>query len=75
MHEEFITLDGYQVKTWVYNTGDYATHVFIANRQNTTVNSTNHVLHHLKGKDSYECLMKEGRMITKAHLIRMFFEG
>ena len=73
MQEKFTTLDEYHVETWVYNTFNYATHVFIANRQNTTVNSTNHVLYHLTGRDCYECLMKEGKMITKEHLIRMFF--
>lgn len=74
MRKRFVTTDGCHVDTWMYNSGNYATHVFVANRKDEEVNSSNNTLYHLHGRDAYECLLAEGDKMTKDELIRMFFE-
>ena len=73
MIKRFVTTDGYHVDTWMFNPGDCATHVFVANRKNEEVNSSNNTLYHLHGRDAYHCLLAEGDKMTKEQLIHSFF--
>ena len=67
------TKDGYEVKVWVYNLRDYSSHVFVCKKPGEEVNSTNHDLYHLCGKDSYEVLVSDCKDMTREEVIRMFF--
>lgn len=73
MRKRFTTADGYHIDTWMYNSGNYSTHVFVANRKNEEVNSANNALYHIHGRDAYECLLSEGPGMTKEQMIRSFF--
>ncbi len=73
LHQQLVTLDNYHINTWVFNRKDFSTHVFVANRPDETIDSTNHTLFPLRGKDAYECLISEGRMMTRQEIIRSFF--
>ena len=73
MKNRFTTTDGYHIDTWMYNSGDYSAHVFVANRRNEEVNSANHTLYCLHGRDAYECLLSEGASMTKEQIIHVFF--
>ena len=73
-HKRLKTKDGYEVDTWVYNSRDYSCHVFVCRNQNERVNSSNHDLYHLQGKDSYEVLLSDCEHMTREEVIRMFFK-
>ena len=68
------TKDGYEIDTWVYNSGDYSCHVFVCKKQGERVNSANHDLYHLRGRDAYETLLKDCWDMTREEIIRMFFK-
>lgn len=68
------TKDGYEIDTWIYNSYDYSCHVFVRRRQDERVNSTNHDLYHLHGRDAYETLLKDCGSMTRKEIIRMFFK-
>lgn len=71
--KRFLTLDGYHVEVWVYNPYDYSAHVFVANKPGEHVNSGNSKVYHLHGKDAYECLMSDGKGMTKEQIVHGFF--
>ena len=68
------TKDGYEVDTWIYNSRDYSCHVFMCRKQGERVNSTNHDLYHLHGRDAYETLLKDCGDMTREDIVRMFFK-
>lgn len=68
------TKDDYKVEVYVYNPWDYSCHVFVCKEPGVSVNSTNHDLYHLHGRDSYEVLLKDCEHMTREEVIRMFFK-
>jgi len=68
------TKDGYKVEVYVYNHRDYSCHVFVCKKPDESVNSTNHDLYGLRGRDSYEVLLKDCKNMTREEVIRMFFK-
>lgn len=73
-HKVLKTKDGYEVKVWVYNHGDYSCHVFVCKEPGVSVNSSNSELYHLRGRDSYEVLVSDCKDMTREEVIRMFFK-
>lgn len=73
MCTKLITSDNYHIDMWMYNHIGYYFHVFIANKPNESINSTNNKLYYLKGRDAYEVLLSDAKYMSKEEIIRMFF--
>lgn len=67
------TKDDYEVNVWIYNHGGYFCHVFVCKKPGVSVNSSNHDLYHLHGRDSYEVLVSDCKNMTREEVVRMFF--
>ena len=70
----FLTKDGFELEIYVFNDVDYSSHVFVCRKKGEHVNSTNHDLFVLRGRDAYETLLKDCEYMTREEIIRMFFK-
>ena len=67
------TIDGFEIEIWMYNNFNCDCHVFVANKPGEFVNSANSSTYHLHGRDAFDCLMSDGKTMTREDIVRMFF--
>lgn len=72
MYSSFYTIDGFNVQVYIYNSVDFSAHIFVANKENREVNSTDKV-YRLRGRDAIDCLVKDGTAMAKSEILKMFF--